>query len=254
MMPTAQICTTNQGIKYLLFDTNDLISNHIKHFGVFDETILNIANVALTHLKKTKNSGIILDIGANIGTFTLPLAKIFSEFNFEAFEVQSTVFYQLCANIILNSLENVTAHNFGLSENNESFMKNSPDYNKERNIGMYSLVNEYNNLLRGEETGFSTKTVNIECRKLDSLQYGNDIILIKIDVEGMELSVLKGAAGTIVNNNFPPIFYEAWHHPWFIEKRMAVDDYLKNIGYQITYFGDNAYAQHPKNGFYLVFE
>ncbi|NCW79130.1 MAG: FkbM family methyltransferase, partial [Oxalobacteraceae bacterium] len=38
----------------------------------------------------------------------------------------------------------------------------------------------------------------------DSLGY-QDIALIKIDVEGYELNVLRGGLGTIVRSNYPPV-------------------------------------------------
>jgi FkbM family methyltransferase len=47
-----------------------------------------------------------------------------------------------------------------------------------------------------EEPG---KVIDIQCRKLDSLNIDN-IGLIKIDVEGFEIEVLKGAKNTILRN------------------------------------------------------
>ena len=58
--------------------------------------------------------------------------------------------------------------------------------------------------------------------------------MIKIDVEGMELKVLKGAAITLEKNNYPPIIFEAWTwKPFYQARRKELYDYLNEIGYNI---------------------
>jgi hypothetical protein len=74
----------------------------------------------------------------------------------------------------------------------------------------------------------------------------NNVRLIKIDVEGHELEVLKGGIKTIKRNNYPPIIFEAWTwKPWYQEKRIALFEYLQGHGYEITELGQNNIARHP---------
>jgi hypothetical protein len=83
---------------------------------------------------------------------------------------------------------------------------------------------------------------------LDLLAF-SDVKLIKIDVEGHELEVLRGGIETIKANNYPPIIFEAWTwKPWYQEKRTALFEYLKGHGYEIKELGQNNLAQHPKHG------
>jgi hypothetical protein len=84
---------------------------------------------------------------------------------------------------------------------------------------------------------------------LDDGQHAN-VRLIKIDVEGHELEVLKGGIETIKYNKYPPIIFEAWTwKPWYQEKRTALFDYLKGHGYEITEgINSNNLAQHPDHG------
>jgi hypothetical protein len=82
---------------------------------------------------------------------------------------------------------------------------------------------------------------------LDSGAHQN-VRLIKIDVEGHELEVIKGGIETIKKNNYPPIIFEAWTwKPWFEPKRKALLEYLEGHGYDIRQLGHNNLAQHPNH-------
>ena len=72
--------------------------------------------------------------------------------------------------------------------------------------------------------------------------------MIKIDVEGLELQVLKGGKDFFERHRFPPILFEAWGNDWFVNERRELLTYLLSMGYEITSFGTDDYvAQHPQN-------
>jgi FkbM family methyltransferase len=240
MLPNCELvnCFGNQ---YLVFKGNDLISNALKQTGYEVEVY------ALSHkILEKHQDGVVLDIGANLGSFTIPLAKTNPRFTFHSFEVQRVIYYQLCANTFINGLDNVHCHHFGLSDKRDRFEIVVPDYINETNIGAFSVDEE-------------TRKNDYECKTegaketmvvfpLDDGQHTN-VRLMKIDVEGHELEVLKGAKKTIKNSNYPPIIFEAWTwKPWFEPKRKELFDYLKNMGYEITEGGNNNLAQHPDHG------
>jgi FkbM family methyltransferase len=192
-----------------------------------------------------KPDGQVLDIGANLGTFCVPLARKIPKLKFHAFEPQRIINYQLCANVIINSLGNVYTYELALSNKEVDVELDMPDYTKETNIGAFSIDTE----VRKNE--YECATVNttdkIQLCPLDLLVFSN-VKLIKIDVEGHELEVLQGGLETIKANNYPPIIFEAWTwKPWYQEKRKALFDYLEGHGYKIEQLGENNLARHPKH-------
>lgn len=240
MLPNCELinCLGNQ---YLVLKGNDLISHAIRNGGYEIEVF------ALAHkLLERHEDGVVLDIGANLGSFTVPLAARNPRFTFHAFEVQRIIYYQLCANTFINGLDNVHCHNFGLSDRRDRLELIMPDYSLESNIGAFSVDEETRD--NEYECQSSGKKETVVVFPLDDGQHKN-VRLIKIDVEGHELEVIKGATKTLVNNNYPPIFFEAWNwKPWFEPKRKELFKFLQNMGYQIIEGGNNNIAQHPKFG------
>ena len=240
MLPNCELVKVD-GTQFLVFKGSDLISNHLKK-ALYEDDIHQLALKLLIN----EPSGMVLDIGANLGTFCIPLARKIPKLKFHAFEPQRIINYQLCANVVINGLDNVYTYELALSNEDTDVELAMPDYAKETNIGAFSIdaevrKNEY-------ECATVNTTDKIQLIPLDMMLFDN-IKLIKIDVEGHELEVLKGGIETIKANNYPPIIFEAWTwKPWYQEKRKSLLDYLKGHGYEIQQLGENNLAKHPKHG------
>ncbi len=133
-----------------------------------------------------------IDVGANIGLMTVFAAKKVGDFGkVIAFEAHPETFKLFQFNLELNNIKNVVAHDFALgSENTQSVIYDNWQVNR----GGASLIIKDDN----------SNSYPIEVRKLDdSLNENIQPKVIKIDVEGFELSVLKGASETI--SKYKPI-------------------------------------------------
>lgn len=171
-------------IKFYLPNIKDVIQKIIYQTHNFyeDEMLEDIRN-------RVKESSEIIDIGANIGNHTIFFSSI-CECKVHAFEPQRSVFNVLEKNVQLNNQENqVELYDIALGE--------------EENKGDIKIVDS-NNLGRSE----IEQNINGEIiiNTLDNfINLFKNIDIIKIDVEGMELNVLKGAINTI--NKFKPLLY-----------------------------------------------
>jgi FkbM family methyltransferase len=228
---------TDGDLNYALFKHNDVVSNHVRTGG-YEKELQTLSDELLAG----HTDGIVLDIGANLGSYVIPLAKRNPHLQFEAFEPQRIVYYQLCANTFLNRLSNVYTHNVGVSNEQRITSYVLPNYAEETNIGAFSI--DFDTRLKGYEVKSEGVTERMQIIPLDLMQY-EKVRLIKIDVEGHELQVLHGAEHTLRENNYPPIIFEAW--TWkFPEKRQAVFAHLERLGYEITQIGQNNLAQYKK--------
>jgi len=238
MLPNCELVKVD-GTQFLVFKGNDLISNHLKK-TLYENDTHQLALKLLIN----EPDGLVLDIGANLGTFCVPLARKIPKLKFHAFEPQRIISYQLCANIVINSLDNVYTYELALSNTDRSADLVMPDYAAETNIGAFSIDDEVRK--NNYECSTSNTTDRIDLVPLDFLTFDN-IKLIKIDVEGHELEVLQGGFETIKRNNYPPIIFEAWTwKPWYQEKRQEIFKYLTDLGYKILELGENNLAKHPK--------
>lgn len=237
---------------YLLLSTNDYISNILFKTGKWEEHLLGISKLMITGIDRP----LILDIGANLGAYSIPLAKNIQNIGGEiiGFEPQRIVYYQLCGNIFLNRLDNYQAVYAALGE--ESGYVDIPeiDYETNNNIGAFSLDKRYREL-HGIESSMKKASKKVPLIKLDDFEVDRHPALIKIDVEGFELSVLLGGSDFLDRHNYPPLLFESWDFDSFRECKEQLLAYISELGYLITNFGTSDYvAQHPKNSREISFQ
>lgn len=164
------------------------------------------------------------DVGANLGVFTLLAARqVGSKGHVFAFEPVPTNYQALQRNIEINQLTNVTCITKAVSETNGVSKIYLSDYS-----GSHSLIDE--------PAAFNGMIIDVETVRLDSLPKVSDIDVLKIDVEGFELQVIRG-----LGSLRPIIILE-----YFSERlaRAGVDgcsfvSELKSLGYTHLYNLDN---------------
>ena len=165
--------------------------------------------------KYYKDDTDILDIGANIGYNTLMFSDYGPVYAFEPLFYEVTIM-----NVEKNNLKNsVYVVPVALSDKNENKSMYFPKAVKETGLRNYGG----SSIQKTEGMDESTKT-EIECRRLDDIYKGVTSV-IKIDVEGHELEVLKGAEN-IIKKYMPMLLIEI-----FDFENNEVPKYLKSLGY-----------------------
>ena len=168
----------------------DLISKSLICYGEWAQNELDILKIFI-------NAGdVILDIGAFIGTHTIAFSKFVGKSGkVYSFEANTQIFNILKENKDLNSLDNVYVLNRVVSD--ECGKANIAMINIATNDNLGAIEFQENN---------STDSFEIIKTSIDSLELPK-ISFIKIDVEGMEPTVLKGAYNKIKSDH-PIIFLE----------------------------------------------
>lgn len=139
----------------------------------------------------------IVDIGANMGWYSINIAKAYPECKVYAFEPIPKTYAFLEQNIKLNGVQNIRAHHFGLS----SERKDLTFYFYPEGSGNASSAN------LSERSDAELITCHVE-RLDDFVQtHGMKVDFIKCDVEGAELFAFQGATETLKRDK-PIVFTE----------------------------------------------
>lgn len=136
----------------------------------------------------------IIDIGANTGQYVKNMRMIGYHGKFISFEPLSDAFYKLKKNCSRDY--NWSVYNFAIGES---------DCTKEINISANSVSSSFNKMLpvhtKESPSSKYIKTEIVQVKKLDTIYDDivdfNDNVYIKIDTQGYEMNVLKGAENSL---------------------------------------------------------
>lgn len=148
-------------------------------------------------LQNVNKDSVVIDVGANIGYYTLLLAKVCKKVY--AFEPDKNCFEILKKNIDENKLKNVVLFNLAVSDKKEKaeFIIDKENLGNSRiqtpqSSGQLPLTGEHKTIL---------------CESLDNFIKNEKVDLIKIDVQGHEPKVILGAK-RIIKKYKPILFLE----------------------------------------------
>lgn len=180
--------------EYLAYYTGEYDTHHIR-------TVLSVV----------KPAWIVMDVGANVGFWTVPLGRATSKVY--AFEPVTGNCRRLGENIRINGLDHrITVFPFGLSDQSATVpITLREDFRTGSSTGNAAIVPE------GQDTDLARERVEIH--PLDSLNLPlARLDFIKLDIEGHEPQFLRGAARTIAQ--FRPILLTEVNN-WYYEQRGA---------------------------------
>lgn len=197
----------------LLFPAGDsAVGRCLRVFGEFARVEQDLLADYLSALPP----GPVLDVGANIGSVCLPLARRFPDRRFLAVEAHRGLAGVLAANAINNQLWNVETHHAAVSDRDGLLTFPATPLDARGNFGTLAV---------GEGEAVLAVT-------LDTLA-PPDTRLVKIDVEGHEERVLAGA-GRVLREVRPVVLLEVGDRSQ--EARMALFAPLLAAGYRVCWF------------------
>lgn len=213
---------------WLMYNVHDLyVGRSLDNYGEFSQGEADLFREII------KEGDIVLDVGANIGAHTVSFSSLVGEMGHViAFEPQRYLYQMMCGNLAINSCRNVYPILGAAGKENAYVDVPLPDYKKAGNFGCITV--------NGPETEL------MECVpifKIDDLPIPQ-LDLIKIDVEGMELDVLKGADKTLAKHR-PVIYAEndregktADINRWLLERDYRLFWHMPPLYNRQNYYGN----------------
>jgi len=217
-LPSGDVILPCNGLKILVRNPRkSLIGRSIYLSGLWEPETTDFV------LMKMKPGVNVLDVGADIGYYTLLFAKLVgAKGNVYAFEPIPKAKYYLDKNVELNELKNVKTYGFALFDD----------------AGMVCLEDPFNKSnINPQKKRLSKNDIQVEMKVFDGWRSEESIDRVdfmKLDVEGAEMNILRGMRETIEKDR-PEILVEL--HPsqlknfGFVPSDML--EFLTGFGYQI---------------------
>lgn len=226
----------NDNEKYLLPNLLEPIAFALLVDGVYEPQCINLM---LSHLKPDSS---FLDIGANIGAFSIPAARHLKNLNGKviAVEASPTIFSYLQQNVQINNLENIELIPLAVTKSDH----NSVDFYEAptEKFGMGSMTPQF------QSTPISVMTTTID--SLVKAQEVSQVSFMKVDVEGYEAEVFQGANRLFNSPNPPMVLFEFcdWAEDRKPNGRIGDSQrILMDFGYKIWRIGDYGKVNQPLN-------
>lgn len=196
---------------------------------------------------------IVVDIGANIGIFSIFAASCGAYVY--AFEPNPEAFNILQINVDENDIKNrITIFNCAVSDKEGYVDLQIPDTDKIYALGSATISDNLKNMMRKKQDfrfkSVRTETVSLKTLFEKLLNAKSQIDLLKVDCEGAEYAILKGLEISMAENilNLAMETHEGYSEKKIVglmnEKGFIITRYVKRTGHYKTGY---CYARHTKN-------
>ena len=194
-----------EGVQFY-FRNDDTIGESLRRYGEWAR------NEMIVFSKYINAGDTVLDIGCNVGTHSMFFANLVGPGgNVIAVDAQLAAVAITSLSAISQNRANVSVLNLAIGEYSGQISFPVPDYAARENFGA----------LRISDSGKVVQQINIDGLIYDNLNF------IKMDIEGNELSALRGAAKTIQLHR-PTISCEILSE----DVKVGIIKFLENFGYQ----------------------
>ena len=217
----------------MMYNRNDrYVGRALELYGEFSEAEVAFFRAAI------RPGMTVVDVGANIGCHSVAFAQLVGPTGrVLAIEPQKQVYQMLVGNVALNHLTHVDTMHGALGHERGTLQVPPVDYTAAGNFGAVSL---------SQSAGDGTEDVPVVT--LDSLKLPK-CDFIKIDVEGAETSVIRGATETI--RTHAPTIYAENDRP---ERSAELLQQILDLDYRVYWhtpemFNPDNFASHGENVF-----
>jgi FkbM family methyltransferase len=183
----------------------DLATNGLNYgmYGKYSEKTEENTLRIIKNNADNKNKIYLMDIGANVGNYSIQMHRIFSGIDHQiySFEPSKKTYEQLCNNLKKNELtQQILPFQIGFSD-------------KKSELEFYNNADgsEFGSIYKQDIFGNNFIKETIQLNSLDEFceeKHIKEIHFVKIDVEGHELNVLKGALHLLANEKINFIQFE----------------------------------------------
>ncbi|HZG39906.1 MAG TPA: FkbM family methyltransferase [Nodosilinea sp.] len=146
-----------------------------------------------------RNGDSFVDIGANVGIFSVHLSKyktILSDFRIYAFEAHPDTYLRLKENSLKHKF---SAQNIAIS-----------DQQKTMKFVDGAVSHVFTTVENSTEYNIVDEVIEVDCFRLDRLDIHGSSLVMKIDVEGQELNVLEGASELFQKNRVKAVYLDGF--------------------------------------------
>jgi FkbM family methyltransferase len=205
---------------FIKFSPQGNVSKQL-YMGEFESDVVDFFSHNL------KPGMVVFDLGANVGFYSLLSAKYIGDTgSVHAFEPTPDIFSRLRANVEFNGFMNININQLALADRCGS----SVFYLYKQNaMNSLSIQDWIGNPINQIEVETITLDKYVQMRRLAKVD------LIKIDVEGAELAVLRGGSKLLSGFNAPILICEFSEPPTrgFGHTTTSLRDFLETLGYQL---------------------
>jgi len=187
--PTRTICDVRMG--------------NFNSFSEYHASALAISASELAFLDRhTLGEGVLIDVGANLGLFSLVLCRRHPARRVIAFEPAPSTYEALMKNARLNSATKLECHRAAVAD-------------RDGTASFAVREDARANSSLGGSQGSAGARIEMDCVRLDTFLPAagvGKIALLKVDVEGFEASVFRGAARVLESVRPGAVYFEVCPH------------------------------------------
>ena len=189
----------------------DEVINAMRRGDIFEEEIISVLSQFIAR------DTAVIDVGANFGQMSIAFSRLLKDSGqVYSFEANPYIYKFLKRNVLLNKCSNIQVINTAVyHEHGKEVSFPDPDFIRFSSFGSYPI-----NLQPSYGKTIITTTI-------DSFNITTPISCMKVDVQGCDLHVLRGAVNTINRHKMPIIF--EYEEQFKDEFNTSFSDYIRFV-------------------------